>query len=144
MWLNQKDIMPQLDKEKKQNDVAFRSIKSLFEKGDIKKMYEISPLHPTKVIKALGLNHGRYVNKLTKPEKFTINEIIRFSLLIGVDHYMVLKVIVEEAAPVVTKREELKKTRQKAAPSKSAPKKSTPKKAPSKMPSRPQSGKKAK
>jgi len=121
--------MPQLDQENKQNDAAFGSIKSLFEKGYVKKMYEICPLHPTKVIKALGLNHGRYVNKLTKPEKFTINEIIRFSILIGVDHYTVLKVIVDEAAPVVTKREELKRARQKAAPPKSASQKIAPKKA---------------
>lgn len=91
----------------KNNDagLALRSIKSIFETGEVKRMYDISTLYPTKIIKALGLNHGRYVSKLAKPEKFSIEEIIRFSKLIGVDHNKVLEVILREALPNVIANE---------------------------------------
>lgn len=89
-------------------DLALRSIKSIFETGEVKRMYDISTLYPTKIIKALGLNHGRYVNKLAKPEKFSIEEIIRFSRLIGVDHNKVFEVIIREALPNVIANEKEK------------------------------------
>lgn len=94
-------------------EVELRSIKSTFETGEIKKMYEISKLYPTKIIRAMGLNHGRYVAKLAKPEKFTISEIIRFSRLIGVDHNKVLEVILKEAVANVVQMEEVKKNKSK-------------------------------
>jgi hypothetical protein len=89
----------------KEIELELRSIKSMFETGEIKKMYEISKLYPTKIIRALGLNHGRYVDKLAKPEKFSIDEIIRFSRLIGVDHRKVIEIILTEAVPNVIARE---------------------------------------
>ena len=95
-------------------EVELRSIKSTFETGEIKKMYEISKLYPTKIIRALGLNHGRYIAKLAKPEKFTISEIIRFSRLIGVDHHKVLEVILKEAVPNIIQKEEARKNKAKS------------------------------
>lgn len=101
--------MTELEPENREIDVAFRSIKSTFETGDVRKMYDIATLYPTKIIKALGLNHGRYINKLAKPETFDISEIIRFSRLIGVDHQKVLEVILKEAIPNVAAKEKTKK-----------------------------------
>lgn len=100
-------------------DLALRSIKSTFETGEVKRMYDISTLYPTKIIKALGLNHGRYVNKLAKPEKFSIEEIIRFSRLIGVDHNKVLEVILREALPNVIANEQEKMSKVKKTAKKS-------------------------
>jgi hypothetical protein len=96
-------------------DPALRSIKATFETGEVKRMYEISTLYPTKVIKALGLNHGRYINKLAKPEKFSIEEIIRFSRLIGVDHNKVMEVILREAVENVIAKEKAKASKAKPA-----------------------------
>ena len=62
-------------------DIAFRSIKASFEAGEIEKMSDIAPLYPTKIIRALGLNHERYICKLEKPEEFSIIELIRFIIL---------------------------------------------------------------
>jgi hypothetical protein len=118
-------IMTEIEPENREIDVAFRSIKSTFETGDVRKMYDIATLYPTKIIKALGLNHGRYINKLAKPETFDISEIIRFSRLIGVDHQKVLEVILKEAIPNVVAKEKTKK----AASRRSAPKQPAPKKA---------------
>jgi hypothetical protein len=118
-------LMTELEPENREIDVAFRSIKSTFETGDVRKMYDIATLYPTKIIKALGLNHGRYINKLAKPETFDISEIIRFSRLIGVDHQKVLEVILKEAIPNVAEKEKTKKA---------ASKKPTPKPPASKQP----------
>src|ERR1700738_4351438 len=101
-------FMAEFEKENKGIGLALRSIKSTFETGEVKRMYEISTLYPTKIIKALGLNHGRYINKLAKPEKFSIGEIIRFSRLIGVDHNKVMEVILREAVPNVIAKEKAK------------------------------------
>ena len=103
--------MPKMDIEDKEREIELelRSIKSMFEAGEIRRMYEIAKLYPTKIIRALRLNHGRYVEKLAKPEKFNITEIIRFSRLIGVDHTKVLDVILKEAVPNVIQLEEERK-----------------------------------
>lgn len=97
--------MAETEDKGKEIELELRSIKSMFETGEIKKMYDISKLYPTKIIRALGLNHGRYIDKLAKPERFSIDEIIRFSRLIGVDHNKVLEVVLSEAVPNVIAKE---------------------------------------
>ncbi len=82
-----------------QIDLEFRSVRSLFETNGISRMYEISKLYPTKVVKALGLNYGRYIKKLANPGDFSINEILKFSSLIGVNPNKVIEVILREANP---------------------------------------------
>lgn len=94
------------EKQNKEIDLALRSIKSSFETGEIKKMIELSKLFPTKIIKGLGLNHSRYLAKLSKPENFTIKEVLRFSRLIGVSEQKVLDVILKESIPQILTIEE--------------------------------------
>ena len=87
-----------MGQEKQVDDIALRSIKLMFEQGEVKRMYDIHKLSPTKIAKALALNHGRYVDKLFNPEKFYIKEIRAFSNLIGVNPEVILSVILKELA----------------------------------------------
>lgn len=98
--------MPGQETQNNEIDVALRSIKSSFETGEIKRMVEVAKLYPTKIINGLGLNHSRYIAKLSKPETFTIEEIVRFSRFIGVSHEKVLTVILNEVLPKVLTVEE--------------------------------------
>ena len=69
------------------------SIGALFETNRIKKMYDISELYPTKVIKLLGINSERYSVKLADPEKFTISEILRLAFIFNIDPNLIINVI---------------------------------------------------
>jgi hypothetical protein len=93
-------------------DVGLTSVKSMFETGEIIKMYQLAKLYPTKIITALGLNHSRYIDKLTRPEKFSIGEVIRFCLLTGADYNKVLQVILKQAIPNIIELEDSKKKRE--------------------------------
>lgn len=103
-------------------DLALRSIKSSFETGEISRMIEVAKLYPTKIINGLGINHSRYIAKLSKPETFTVKEVVRFSGLIGVDHEKVLAVILNETLPKILTVEEERKLK---AAKKNAPAKKT-------------------
>ncbi|HRP30816.1 MAG TPA: hypothetical protein PKV73_02965 [Agriterribacter sp.] len=106
--------MPGQKTQNNEFDVALRSIKSTFEAGEIKRMIEVAKLYPTKIITGLGLNHSRYIAKLSRPESFTIKEVIRFSRFIGVDHEKVLAVILNEVLPnILTVEEERNQKRSK-------------------------------
>lgn len=72
------------------------SIGALFETNKIRKMYDISELYPTKIIKLLGINSERYSVKLANPEKFTISEILRLSYLLNTDPNLIMDVIQAE------------------------------------------------
>ena len=72
------------------------SIGALFETNRIKKMYDISELYPTKVIKLLGINSERYSVKLADPEKFTVSEILRLAFIFNIDPNLIINVIQSE------------------------------------------------
>jgi len=72
------------------------SIGALFETGKIKKMYDISELYPTKIIKLLGINSERYSIKLLNPDKFTVSEILRLAYIFNIDPNLILNVIQAE------------------------------------------------
>jgi hypothetical protein len=72
------------------------SIGALFETHKIKKMYDISELYPTKVIKLLGINSERYSVKLADPEKFTVSEILRLAYIFNIDPNLIIDVIQAE------------------------------------------------
>lgn len=72
------------------------SIGALFETEKIKKMYDISELYPTKVIKLLGINSERYSVKLADPEKFTVSEVLRLAYILNIDPNLIIAVIQAE------------------------------------------------
>ncbi len=69
------------------------SVGAMFETNKIKKMYDISELYPTKIIKLLGINSERYSVKLANPEKFTVSEILRLAYLFNIDPTLIIDVI---------------------------------------------------
>ena len=72
------------------------SIGALFETHKIKKMYDISELYPTKIIKLLGINSERYSVKLADPEKFTVSEILRLAYIFNINPNLIIDVIQAE------------------------------------------------
>jgi len=72
------------------------SIGAMFETNKIKKMYDISELYPTKIIKLLGINSERYSVKLADPEKFTVSEILRLAYILNIDPNLIINVIQSE------------------------------------------------
>jgi hypothetical protein len=72
------------------------SIGAMFETNKIKKMYDISELYPTKIIKLLGINSERYSVKLADPEKFTVSEILRLAYILNIDPNLIINVIQTE------------------------------------------------
>lgn len=103
-------------------DVSLRVIKSLFETGEAKRMYDIAKLFPSKISNSLGINYGRYIDKLSKPEKFTIDELIRFSHLTGTDIRKIFEVILKEATTNISTKQKPHKAVKKVAIKKSSPK----------------------
>lgn len=77
-------------------DPTLLSIGTMFETGRIKKMYTLAELYPTKISKSLGINYGRYISKLSHPDKFTIGEIVRLAELLNIEPDMITKVIYSE------------------------------------------------
>ena len=83
-------------KDDQHKDPALLSIGSMFETGRIKKMYTLSELYPTKIAKSLGINYGRYMVKLSHPDRFTLGEIVRLANLLHIEPEMITKVIYSE------------------------------------------------
>lgn len=73
------------------------SIGAMFETNKIKKMYDISELYPTKIIKLLGINSERYSVKLADPEKFTVSELLRLAYILNIDPNLIIDVIQRES-----------------------------------------------
>jgi len=86
------------------------SIGAMFETDKIKKMYDISELYPTKIIKLLGINSERYSVKLADPEKFTVSEILRLAYLLNIDPNLIINVIQGETEKKIVNRLNLNRT----------------------------------
>ncbi|PVH25144.1 hypothetical protein [Sphingobacterium corticibacter] len=80
------------------------SIGAMFETKKIKKMYDISELYPTKIIKLLGINSERYSVKLADPEKFTVSEVLRLSYILNIDPNLIINVIQAETEKKIQER----------------------------------------
>ncbi|TFF37696.1 hypothetical protein [Mucilaginibacter psychrotolerans] len=76
-----------------QKDKDLAIIKTAFENGKIEKMSDLEKLSSTKIAFLAGINQGRYASKLFHPEKFSIPEIIRISIVLELDESFILKVI---------------------------------------------------
>jgi len=85
-----------MTKDDPHKDPTLISIGSMFETGRIKKMYTLAELYPTKIAKSLGINYGRYMVKLSHPDKFTLGEIVRLANLLNIDPDIITKVIYSE------------------------------------------------
>lgn len=87
------------------------SIGALFETHKIKKMYDISELYPTKVIKLLGINSERYSVKLADPEKFTVSEILRLAYIFNINPNLIIDVIQAETEKKIVNKVNLHKAK---------------------------------
>jgi hypothetical protein len=81
---------------KKDYSIQLESIKTLLENGKIKKLGQLEELSPTYISKSIGLNYGRYIIKLHKPELFTLLELKKFATLINTDLRVIVEIILKE------------------------------------------------
>ncbi len=78
------------------NDIELEAIKAMFETGKIKKMSQLEKLYPTKISRLLGINYGRYIEKLNNPEFFSLVELIKFAAIINIDFKSLVHTVVDE------------------------------------------------
>ena len=93
---NTEGFMPKEDKSKQ-----FIAIRSMFVSGSVKRMKDIEKLYPTLVARTLKMNHSRYIQKLYKPEEFTIKQIVVLSNILDLSPQVVLDVIMKQAGSSV-------------------------------------------
>lgn len=68
----------------------------MFIAGSVRKMRDIEDLYPTRIAKALGINHSRYIEKLRTPGDFTFKHIWKLAKLLEIDVQLVIDVIKSE------------------------------------------------
>ena len=68
----------------------------MFEQGNVRQMRDLEKLFPTSVSRDLNMNHGRYIDRLHNPEKFSYQQIFKFSAIINVDPKLISDVIISE------------------------------------------------
>ncbi|HSZ86303.1 MAG TPA: hypothetical protein VK787_09745 [Puia sp.] len=85
-----------MTKEEKTNQ--YLAIKSMFQSDNVKKMKDIEKLYPTLIAKSLKINHSRYIQKLYKPEEFTIKQIFTLAKLLDLNPQTILTVIVTQVS----------------------------------------------
>jgi hypothetical protein len=83
-----------MPKEDKSNQ--FVAIRSMFLSGSVKRMKDIEKLYPTLVAKSLGINHSRYIQKLYKPEEFSIKQIIALSSILELDPQTIIDIVLKQ------------------------------------------------
>ena len=76
----------------------FIAVKSMFLSGSVKRMKDIEKLYPTTIAKSLGINHSRYIEKLYRPDGFTLKHIIELANLIDINPQIILDVIIKQLA----------------------------------------------
>lgn len=79
------------------NKYDFLAIKSLFESGIIKSMKLLEKQSPTNMAKALGVNYNTYLDKLSKPELFTIKQIFEMASLCDLDPDLIFQLIKKQS-----------------------------------------------
>ena len=81
---------------KKDYTIQLESIKTLIENGKIKKLSQLEKLSPTHISKSIGINYGRYITKLHKPELFTLLELKKLSKLVNIELKVLIEIILKE------------------------------------------------
>ena len=82
--------------EESAKNMEFEGIKAMFETGKIKKLTQLEKLSPTKLSKLLGINYGRYIEKLHNPELFALRELVKFAEIIDIDFKLLIDTVVTE------------------------------------------------
>lgn len=76
--------------------MEFEAIKAMFETGKIKRLTQLEKLSPTKLSKLLGINYGRYIEKLHNPELFALRELMKFAEIIDTDFKLIIDTVIAE------------------------------------------------
>jgi hypothetical protein len=73
-------------------------INSMLTTRKIEKMGDLKTLYPTFVSKALKMNHSRYMERLFKPDQFTIRHVRQLATLIGINPQVIIDIILKQPA----------------------------------------------
>ncbi|HEU0228745.1 MAG TPA: hypothetical protein VFQ86_13480 [Arachidicoccus soli] len=85
------------------------SIKSLIENSRIKTLKEIEPLFTKSMADQLGVNHGRFIDKLKNPIKFSAKDIFRFAYYVDLNPTEIINQVKDEIESNQLLVEKLKK-----------------------------------
>ena len=86
----------------------YLAIRSLFVSNNIQKMKDLEDLSPTAIAKHLKINHSRYIEKLYKPDTFTIKNIRAFATLLDLDPRIIIEVILKQVPSASNKKKKQK------------------------------------
>ncbi|PVD52222.1 hypothetical protein DC498_10895 [Terrimonas sp.] len=81
---------------KEENETQYKVIRLMFQSFSIKRMKDIEKLYPTMIAKALGINHSRYIQKLYRPDEFSIKHVIDLANLLDIEPQLIIDVILKE------------------------------------------------
>lgn len=84
---------------KSEKSNQFTAIRSMLEGKHITRMRDLERLYPTLVARSLGMNHSRYIQKLYKPEEFSIKHIVAMSEFLETDPKVIMEIILKQLAP---------------------------------------------
>lgn len=74
-------------------------LKSVFLSSSIKRMKDMEKLYPTYIANTvLGMNYSRYIEKLHKPERFTIEQINLLAEWIDINPQIITNIILTQLA----------------------------------------------
>lgn len=91
-------------------------IKALFESRSLVKLKEIEHAFTKAMADQIGINHGRLIDKLKNPIRFSMKDIYRFSYYVNIDPLAMMIQIKKEVdgnAEVVKKLQEIKPLKEK-------------------------------
>lgn len=77
-------------------NIEFEAIKAMFETGKINKFIQLEKLSPTKLSKLLGINYGRYIEKLHNPQLFVLRELVKLAEILDIDFKLLTDTVVSE------------------------------------------------
>ena len=79
-----------------EKDSRFRVLRSVFLDNSVKRMKDIEELYPTYIAKLLGINYSRYIDKLKKPETFSIKQVVLLADLIDINPQIIMNIILTQ------------------------------------------------
>lgn len=85
----------------------FVAIRSMFIAGTVSRMRDIESIYPSLVAKSLGINHSRYIEKLYKPERFSVKNILEMAALFELEPSLIFNVIVKQLTGTKAGRKKL-------------------------------------